>query len=198
LLCSPWIFGESNDHSHTPYRFLTYFIISTQLCINLVQGPRSTIAVFSPHIISPASAGQCGPFLASKHWTLNCRVGLLALSAFGVSPEMRRGWRMVLLRLRVDNMAISRSPVVTRDGQNVLMFPRECKFRSARADPICFTNALTVLKIPNLDCLHEFNARQSFIVKVADFFCADPTNCPPGPGFFSASPRAKSTTGPLL
>jgi hypothetical protein len=153
LFCCPWVFGESNNHSHTPYRFQTYFTISTQLCKNLVQGPRSTIAVFSLHMISPAWAGQCGAFLASKHWTLNCRVSLLALSAFSVSPEMRRGWRMALLRSRGDNFAISRSL-------------------------ICFTNALTVPKIPDLDCLHEFNACRSFIVRVADFFCADPTNFP--------------------
>jgi hypothetical protein len=96
---------------------------------------------------------------------------------------------MVLLPLRGNDLAILRSPVVTRDGQNVLMFPRERKFRYARADPIRFTNALIVPKMPGLDCLHEFNARQLFSVRGADFFCADPTNFPPGPGSFSASPE---------
>jgi hypothetical protein len=105
---------------------------------------------------------------------------------------------MVLLQLLGDNLAISRSPVVTTDGQNVLMFPRKRKFRSARADPIRFTNALTVPKMPDLDCLHEFNARQSFNVRVADCLCADLTKFPSGPGSFSASPRAKSITSPLL
>jgi hypothetical protein len=95
---------------------LTYFIISTRSCKNFVQGPRLTIAVLSPHMISPASAWQCGPFLASKHWTLDCRVSLLALSACGISPEMHHWWRMVLLRFRGDNLAISRSSAVTRDG----------------------------------------------------------------------------------
>jgi hypothetical protein len=85
---------------------------------------------------------------------------------------------MVLLRLRGDNLAISRFPVVTRDGQNVLMFPHERKFRSTRADSIHFPNAPAGPKIPDLDCLHDFNARQSFIVRVVDFFCADPTNFP--------------------
>jgi hypothetical protein len=85
---------------------------------------------------------------------------------------------MVLLRLRGDNLVILRSPVVIRDDHNVLMFPHERKFRSARADPIRFANALMVPKTPDLDCLHEFNACRSFIVRVADFFCADPTNCP--------------------
>jgi hypothetical protein len=65
---------------------------------------------------------------------------------------------MVLLRLRGDNPAISRSPVVTRDGPKVLVFQRECKFRSARGDPIRFTNTLTVPKILDLDRRHEFNA----------------------------------------
>jgi hypothetical protein len=96
---------------------------------------------------------------------------------------------MVLLRLRGDDLAILRSPVVTRDGQNVLMFPRERKFRSARTNPIRFTNAPTVAKLPDLNCLHEFNARQLFSVRGADFFCADPTNFSPGPGSFSASPE---------
>jgi hypothetical protein len=85
---------------------------------------------------------------------------------------------MVLLRLRGNNLAISRSPVVISDGQNVLMFPHEDKFRSAQADSICFTNALTAPKIPDLDYLHEFNTHRSFIVRVVDFFCADPMNCP--------------------
>jgi hypothetical protein len=71
-----------------------------------------------------------------------------------------------------DNQAISKSPVVTRDSHNVLMFPQERKFRSTRADPIRFTNALIVPKIADLDCCHEFNARRSFIVRVADLFIA--------------------------
>jgi hypothetical protein len=96
---------------------------------------------------------------------------------------------MELLRLHGDDLAISRSSVVIRDGQNVLMFPRERKSRSARVDPIRFTNAITVPKIPDLDCLHEFNARRLFSVREADFFCTDPTNFPPGPGSFSASPE---------
>jgi hypothetical protein len=95
----------------------------------------------------------------------------------------------MFLRLRGGNLTISRSPVVTRDGQNLLMVPNKLKFRSARVDPIHFTNALTVPKIPDFDCLHEFNASGSFIVRVADFFCVDPTNSPPGPGSFSASPE---------
>jgi hypothetical protein len=79
---------------------------------------------------------------------------------------------MMLLRLRWDNLAISRSPVVTRDGQNGLVFARERKLRSVRACPIRFTNAVTVPKISDSDCLHEFNARRSFIVRVADLFIA--------------------------